>query len=410
MSRLQLLVEGVHRLYRILGSAEQEELAERFAPYVTGSSGQYVYRIKGPAATAEAIRQVGQVLYHLLRALAAAYGQHPVYQLVQRLFAEHFRLEEQEVQPKSNKELSAGSLQSLDDREATFRRKGKEEYKGYVANVTETCDPQNPLQLITKVQVAANNRDDADLLSEALPELKERTAVETLYTDGGFGSPAADEECTRQSVAQIQTALRGAAPDPQHFSLADFAIEQAEHGVPTALTCPAGQRTAVQSGRTTGFVATFDPQPCQACPFQQQGRCCARPRKPDSRFVLNFTQQEVHWARRRQRYRDNQQADKNLRVAIEATVRVLKHPFGDKLPVRGLFRVTYLLLASAAMVNVRRIWRYLSEQAAKQGSSGATTRGNASSQQPKTPGFVFWSAWLSSCRRFLAFRNPCFSC
>lgn len=416
MSRLQLLVEGVQRLYRISSPAEQERLGERFAPYLAGSSGQYVYRIKGQAATAEHIRQVGQAMYDLLHELEAAYAQQPVYQVVQRLFAEHFRVEEgrtapaQKVEAKSNEELSAGSLQSLDDLEATFRRKGKEEYKGYVANVTETCDPQNPLQLITKVQVAANNRDDAALLQEALPDLKERTAVETLYTDGAFGSPAADQELAQQHVEQIQTGLRGKAPDPERFSLADFVIEQAEDGTPTALTCPAGQRTAVEAGRTIGFVAHFDPQQCQACPFHQSGRCRAQPQKRDARFVLDFTQQEVHWARRRQRYLVNQQADKNLRVAIEATVRSLKHPFGDKLPVRGLFRVTCVLLGSAAMVNVRRIWRYLSAQAAKQGSPGAATRRNVSSQQPKASCFVFSQAWLSSCSRFLAFRNLCFSC
>jgi len=407
MSRLQLLVEGVHRLHRLLSTAEQEALAEWFAPYLPGSAGQYVYRIKGPAATAEAIQRVGPVLYRLLCELEATYGQHPVYQVVQRLFGEHFSLQEQEVQTKGNQELSAGSLQSLDDLEATFRRKGREEYKGYVANVTETCDPENPLQLITKVQVAANNRDDADLLAAALPDLKERTAVETLYTDGGFGSPAADEECARQRVEQIQTGLRGAVPDPTHLSLADFGIEQAEDGVPTALTCPAGQRSVVEAGRSTGFIAPFDPQQCQACPFQQQRRCRARPRRLDPRFVLYFTQQEIHWARRRQRYRRNQQADKNLRVAVEATVRSLKHPFGAQWPVRGLFRMTDMLVASAAMVNVRRIWRYLRAQAAPEGQATDGT------PPPSSPGFLLGSlfrAWTTRWPRFLAFRNPCFSC
>ena len=38
--------------------------------------------------------------------------------------------------------------------EATFRQKGGQ---GYVANLTETCDPDNELQLITQVQVAPNN-------------------------------------------------------------------------------------------------------------------------------------------------------------------------------------------------------------------------------------------------------------
>jgi hypothetical protein len=410
MSRLQLLVEGVQRLHRILSEAEQARLAEWFAPYVRSGSGQYVYRIKGPAATTEAIRQVGQVLYHLLCELEAAYGQHPAYQVVRRLFAEHFCIQEQEVQSKSNQELSAGSLQSLDDLEATFRRKGSKEYKGYVANVTETCDPENSLQLITKVQVASNNRDDADLLKEALPDLKKRTAVETLYTDGGFGSPAADEELAQQRVEQIQTALRGRSPDPERFSLADFGIERAEDGAPTALTCPAGQRTVVEAGRSTGFVARFAQQQCKACPFQQRGRCRARPRKRDPRFVLSFTQQEINLARRRQRYRDNRQAEKNLRVAVEATVRSLKHPFGSQLPVRGLFRVSCMLLGSAAMVNVRRIWRHLHPKVPKADPLGQPPKEADPSSNPSSFALSFPRAWLPRCPRLPVFRNPCFSC
>jgi len=55
----------------------------------------------------------------------------------------------------------------------------------------------------------------------------------------------------------------------------------------------------------------------------------------------------------------------NLRVAVEATMRVLKHPFrAGQLPVRGLFRMTCVLLGSALMVNVRRLTAYLKKKAA----------------------------------------------
>jgi hypothetical protein len=44
---------------------------------------------------------------------------------------------------------------------------------------------------------------------------------------------------------------------------------------------------------------------------------------------------------------------------VEATVRQVKHPFpGGKLPVRGQFRVTCMILGSAMMSNIRRIQRY----------------------------------------------------
>ena len=89
------------------------------------------------------------------------------------------------------------------------------------------------------------------------------------------------------------------------------------------------------------------------------GRC---PPQPDNRrrnLRLTFNQAEVEKSQRHRRSRAAHQPGSNLRAAVESTVRSLKHPFpASKLPVRGLFRMTCLIVASAAMTNVRRIQRY----------------------------------------------------
>lgn len=77
--------------------------------------------------------------------------------------------------------------------------------------MTETCDPENKMQLITQTQVAPNSVDDAKLMEEAIPGLKARTEMDTLYTDGGYGSPSADEVLLENKVEQIQTAIRARA-------------------------------------------------------------------------------------------------------------------------------------------------------------------------------------------------------
>lgn len=65
-------------------------------------------------------------------------------------------------------------------------------------------------------------------------------------------------------------------------------------------------------------------------------------------------------AERRRRSREYQKEGRNLRVAVESTVRSVKHPFpAGKLPVRGRFRVSCLVIGSAAVTNLRRIHRYL---------------------------------------------------
>lgn len=360
-NRLYLLVEGVSRLYRVLDATEQASYASLCEAYIESGSKHYVYGVRGGAATDAALQAIGPVLAQMLSGLKEHYATENAYQTAQRLFDENYRLEPDGVEPKANSEIGSGVLQSLDDLEASFRRKNGEEYKGYAANISESCDEENDVQLILKVQVAPNNTDDAALLVEAMPNLVERTEVDKLYTDGGFGSDDADRVLNQHQVIQIQSALRGNAPDPSKLSLADYEIEQDAEGKPTHFTCPQGQRIEVEPGRTTGFLVRFDLDICAGCPLQ--ATCRAQPQKRDPRYTISFTQEEVFRAQRRRRHRDFLDSPGNPRAAVEASVRSVKHPFRNgKVPVRGIFRVTCMIVASAAMCNVRRIQRYLAKK------------------------------------------------
>ncbi|HMM97411.1 MAG TPA: transposase [Anaerolineales bacterium] len=372
-SRLHLLVEGIQRLYRLLSEEEQRTWSETFAAYLKGTAGQYAYHVKGKAATQEHIQHAGQALYTLLAGLKAAYASHPTYQVVQRLFNENFHVTQETVRLKENRELPAGCLQSLDDLEATYHVKGTQPFKGYVANVTETCDPENEVQLITKVQVASNTTADPTLLNEALPDLKQRTELHTLHTDGGFPSEANDQVLHDLNIRLLQTGIRGAQPDPNHFNLSDFQIEQNAAGQPTCVTCPNGQTASVTPGKTTGWFVRFPAEACSACLFQLEQRCRAKPQQRDTRYYIDFTLNELRVAQRRKDYLAQKRDTHNLRAAVEATVRSLKHPFpASQLPVRGKFRMTCMMIASAIHINVRRIWRYQIEAAKKSADSTAS--------------------------------------
>jgi hypothetical protein len=357
-SRLQLLVEAIQRVHRILGEKDRERLAESFEPYLKGAAGQYTYRVKGKTALEEHFQQIGVTIQHLLKELKNEYTKEPAYQILERIFAEHFKQIEGQILAKENQELSSDCLQSVDDLEASYRIKGKRHYKGYVANLTETCDPENELQLITNVQVAPNNIDDTKLLEEALPELEKRTEIETLYTDGGYGSPETDETLVEKDIQQIQTAIRGRKPSSEKLHLADFEIKQTKEGKPTQITCPQGQKVKVQlSNQRKSFVAHFEVDNCQTCPNAQA--CPAKPGKRDPRRHLRFTQKQANVAQRCRRSQIHQEEGRNLRAAVEATVRQVKHPFpAGKLPVRGQFRVSCMVIGSAIMSNIKRIQKH----------------------------------------------------
>ncbi len=217
MSRQQLTVKAIQRLQRLLSETDQPRYVALLAPYVGETAGHYVYRVKDFAVSEAQLQPVGQTLYALLQTLAADYGQEPAYQVAARLFGDQYRVIADTVQAKANQEISASSLQSLDDLEATYREKNRVGYKGYVANVTETCAPQNPLQLITAVQVAPNTAEDSALLIAALPELTERTDLNTLH-------PEADRALRQARVTLLQTAIRGCRPNTAKLDLADFVI------------------------------------------------------------------------------------------------------------------------------------------------------------------------------------------
>lgn len=359
-SRLQLLVEALQRMERILSEADKARLAETLAPYTRDSAGHYTYRVKGKEAVQAHLQEIGQSIHTLLLDLKSDYATEQAYQVLERLFTENYHLVDSLPHPKENDEITSSCLQSVDDLEATYRTKGTGHFKGYVANITETCDPENPLQLITKVQVAPNNVDDTQLLAEALPDLKERTGVETMISDGGYGGETSDAALQEQGVKLVQTAIRGLQPDPDKFHLSDFELRSNEKGHPITLTCPHGQTVLVTRARTNGWQARFDPVTCAACPFHQEGRCRTKPQKRDPRYLLAFTAQEVVAAKRRKEYLAHKGDGHNLRSAVEATMRSVKHAFpAGKLPVRGRFRVTCMIIASAATTNVRRIQRYL---------------------------------------------------
>lgn len=399
-SRLQLLVEGLQRVERMLSETDKARLTETFAPYTQDSAGHYTYRVKGKEAVQEHLRKIGQTIYALLLDLKNVYAAESAYQVLERIFAENFQLLESYLRAKENTELTSGCLQSVDDLEATYRTKGTGHYKGYVANITETCDPANELQLVTKVQVAPNNVDDTQLLAEALPNLKERTGVETIITDGGYGGEASDAALQEQGVNLVQTAIRGLQPNPDKFHLSDFDLHSDEQGNPTTLTCPQGQTVPVTCTRTSRWQVRFYPTICATCPFQQAGHCPTKPQKRDPRYLLAFTLQEVVTARRRKEYLAHKCDGHNLRSAVEATVRSVKHPFpAGKMPVRGQFRVTCMAVASAATTNVRRIQRYLDAKTKLESEQKKTQKGQECPKEQ--PSVSFFSSIITAFRDWM---------
>lgn len=369
MSRLQLLVEVVHRVWRMLNAADQQRLGDLFAPYVAHRAERFCYRLTHDQVPGK-IQAVGELLLRV-RVELAAYGDDPIYQLLLRVLAEHFELvQATEAAPaslhtKPPQEVGAASLQSPDDQEATYRTTDQGHLVGYKANAAETCAPENPFQLITSIQVAPNLADDQDLMAEALPDLIERTGLTQLWTDGGFTGEKADRTMAQYEIEQIPTALRGDAGAEGKLAWQDFTWQVDAATEPVAVTCPGGQSVAVMGRERPYRSCVFDQTACRQCPLQ--ARCPGTLSCHDTKRSMWLPLRTIHNALRRQRTQTVQGPGRNRRAAVEALMRCLKHPFGGKrgkLPVRGQIRVALLMVAAALMVNLRRIWRYGAAQPA----------------------------------------------
>jgi hypothetical protein len=412
-SRLQLLVEMVQRTERMLSEEERVRYADLLTPYRQGNAGQYCYRVKHSDLDSH-LQQVGQVIYRLLDELSASYADQEGYRLLQRVFSDHFELSTDSTAPepariavKPPEALRADSLQSPDDAKATYREKHGQGYRGYVVHLSETCDPDNAVQLITDVQVAPNTTDDETLLVATVPELKQRTQVDTLEVDGGYTGPESSQVCAEQGVTLNPSAIRGRAPDPATLGLDAFTWDTTSDAAPR-VTCPYGQTVDLSPGRKAHRrQAAFDAAVCAPCPLA--GSCPTRPLKRRPQRVLNIDHRQIEVAQLRQRCALLQQADHHLRPAVESTVRSIKHPFGGqhgKLPVRGQTRVTMVVIASALIVNLRRIWRF---QHAQQGNQGAQDTSQGQDSFFSLLGNLLqWLIWV--CQGPFQFRSALYPC
>jgi len=355
-SRLHLLVEVLRRVRRMLSEVDRARYAEPLGPYVKQSSTKFVYGVSSDDGRKH-IARIGQVMSRLVKELAANYAKDPTYALLQRVFEEQFIEEDDDWRPRKPEEFRSGTLNSPDDDEATVRRKRNMLYKGYVTNITETCADENPFQLIAMVQTAPNRHTDGGFLETSLLPLKRRLDLDECYTDGGYNKESLYRTMQALDIEHIQTGIQGHSSS-SHLSLYLYQIERSDTGEPVRVTCPQGQKVPVTVRRPGRYHAYYDLEQCQDCPHAQECRAHAY----KSRRTLIFTDYDAEIAKRRQRIEAFKVAGRNPRSAVESTVYAVKRPFGAKLPVRGRYRVHGLMVASAFMVNVRRIhrgWRHL---------------------------------------------------
>ncbi len=254
---------------------------------------------------------------------------------------------------------SSSSLQSPADPDATYGHKGK----GYETQLTETCDEQNPFQVVTSVAVNAANESDQHQVVPALEQI-ERTcgeAPETMHADAGYASGeniiAAQERGT-----DLAAPIGSKGPEEGTATLKDFRFDEAGQQV---MSCPRGEVPIEQRayGNSATRLAFFTRKQCSGCPMRSQ---CPVAKTRSGKRVLRFRATEVAVTRRRIEQETSKFKDRHrIRSGIEATNSELKrcHRMG-KLRVRRRPRVALSVRLKVLALNVKRYLAHLVRTAA----------------------------------------------
>lgn len=361
MSRLELVVKVLQNFYHDLPQAKQTRWAPRLAEYMEDEAKHVTYHLKRTEVEGH-LKAVGALLFELHQAYA---GDEEIsglksYQHVGRVLREQFDIAEGRgqttIEVKPAKEISASSLQNPADDKATFRRKDGEGHKGYLFNVSETCSPENVVQLLTDISTHQNIAADNAIMAERLPEIKERMGVEEMVVDANYTGEDSERVCREQGVAIIPTEVKGRKVSEDELSLTDFHFDGN-----TIISCPEGHSPIEQIHKAEHgrHIARFAIKQCLSCPRLEN--CPVRCRKQF--YSLLFDDRQALLAQRRQWLGKEEYCRKcRLRTAIEGTISQFKRKLHNgKLRVRGLGRVRNSAILMAIGTNFGRIWAYFLE-------------------------------------------------
>lgn len=360
-------------------AALAEELRSRYEPST--------HKLFGDVATDEKSRsllrtQVAEDMHALVQCFAddQRHNERGTYKMLVQVFYEQCEVVEEKVTLK--KKPGGNVVQNPSDPEATYDgHKGA----GYQAQIAETCNPENEVQLITSALPQTAVDSDPAALPEVLDDLEAQGLLpESMLADASYGSDENVEDAARRNVELVSPTKEGAAElaapakeegakQSDSLTVDDFAIDEETEEV---TCCPAGFKPEssthdAQSGKTV----TIMPQTaCSSCEFS--GACPIEKAKGQWRLV--HTPKARRLAGRRQEEKTEVFRERyQLRAGIEGTNSGLKRRVGlARLRVRGKAHVFNAILLKLAGWNILRAAacakiRELVAERAKAASCGA---------------------------------------
>jgi hypothetical protein len=353
MSRIELITKMIQLLYEELPDDGKNEIKNDLKMFLGDDPYRLIYKKKKAEIEKmleEGLKQLALLLNKLEK------NDTPLLETGKRLLNEQgTQVDDEEWRLKDSKEIKADSIQSLNDLEATYRKKGKKECRGYVSNIVETANKENELQIITDVSVDKSIVDDGKHMASRLDSLRKETRIKDLIGDGGYDTDELREKCNQveNPVELITTGIKGGDLDNETLTSLDFKIEENE-----IISCPAGISPSEQryNAKEKKIVAKFDKETCSKC--QYNNICPGNRQKKYYNIVIS----KKKIATDIKRYRLNNDKDYRskccLRPAVESTVWQFNKDLNrGKVRFRGKVKIRARMLLKGIGINFKRVMK-----------------------------------------------------
>jgi hypothetical protein len=258
-------------------------------------------------------------------------------EVLRKVFYQQFEVVNHEVIILPQERLEPGRIDSPHDPESRFWKKGEDKLSGYISNITETCNPDNPVNLITNVAVEPASAPDNSFLIPAVEETQELfpEKIETLNTDGGYHSEPNHTFCSEKDLDFVISAI-GSVPS------------RLEHSVDEDgnLTCIDTQTGELLETKKVVPKKENTPRKWKVyCPWLKKPRI--------------ITQHDVDIGQLRKQIAARSKEELNLRANIEATIFQFGYHYrANKTRYRGLIKHRMWAFVRCIWINFVRIMNY----------------------------------------------------
>ena len=326
-----------------------KQLRDRYAPSVHQLFGD----IKKDGESRHLLRQqVAEDMHMLVKQFSKdkSHVDRDTYKALERIFHEQCDVQEDKVQIK--KKTGGDVMQNPSDPDATYDgHKGP----GYQVQISETCHPDNDVQIIVCAMPQTAVESDTTATSEVLDNLQETNLLpEELFADTHYCSDENIQDAADRGVELVGPVQYGSLieKDTDRLNVDDFNIDENTEEV---ICCPAGHKpvSSIHDKQTSKTKTIMPRSVCSQCEFRNE---CPVEKCHDGYCLCHIAKQRRLAGRRREENTDVFRERYRIRGGIEGTNSGLKRKTGlGRLRVRGRPRVYHSILLRIAGWNILRV-------------------------------------------------------